>query len=181
MSLHPDIVPIQAALSSIAEDATALDWAKERPWTPHTHVWDEAGVVAVDLHDLNAALAKRVLAAVAELGATLECGGVIFVTGQGRHSVGLPVLRSITIGTLVRFEAERGWRQRDLGAGRVLLVVDEDRVPARYRRTSPVWVSVFLLAFCGMLVWTLPPQVGLPLLIVAAWFGFGVWRAGRRR
>ena len=179
--MHPDISPVQTALAPIAQSAVGLDWAAERPWTTHSHVWDEAGVVAVDLHDLNAALAKQVLATVAAMGPTLEGGGAIFITGQGRHSVRLPVLRSITIGTLVRLEAERGWRQRDLGAGRVLLVVNEDRIPARYRRSSPLWVSAFFVVFCVALAWTLPAQIGLPLLLLAAWFGFGVWRAGRGR
>lgn len=180
MTEHPDIHPIRVALDQVQKEAKTLDWAAERPWRTDSHVWEEGGVVTVDLHDLNASLAKRVLALTTEMGPDLEGGGIIFVTGQGRHSVGLPVLKSITVGMLVRLERERGWRQRDLGAGRVLLAVDEERLPGRYGPGTPLWIPAFFIFFCGALAWTLPLKVGLPLVVVAIWFGLGVWRAGRK-
>lgn len=180
MTEHPDIASIRRALKTVQASASGLDWAAERPWRTDSHVWEEGGVVTVDLHDLNARLAKKVLALTTEMGPDLVGGGLIYVTGQGRHSVGLPVLKSITIGTLVRLERERGWRQRDLGAGRVLLAVDEAKLPARYAPRTPLWIPAFFLVFCTALAWTLPLKVGLPLVVVALWFGHGVWRAGRK-
>ena len=111
---------------------------------------DEFGVVTVDLHDLNASLAKRALKAVIACCEQLAGGGVIFITGQGRHSVGLPVLRNIVLGALVRLERDRGWRVRDCGAGRLLLVVDEGRIPARYRSDMPLWIPLFFTVFGGL-------------------------------
>ena len=60
----------------------------------------------------------------------------------------------------------------------MLLVVDEDRIPARYRAGTPLWVVGFFGVFIAALSWTLPPPVGIPLLAVAAWFAWTVRRAG---
>ena len=179
MTPESDIASVQAVLADVERAASGLLWAKERPWRVSTHVFEEHGVVVIDLHDLNAALSKTVLACLQDLGPSLQGGGVIFVTGRGRHSVGLPVLRRIVSGTLVRLERDRGWRQRDLGAGRVLMVVDEDRIPARFRGHMPLWIPAFFVVFAVGLVWALPPQVGLPLLLFVGWFALGVWRASR--
>jgi len=180
MRAETDTETVQTALQSVATSAQDLPWAEERPWNVVSHVHEENGVVVIDLHDLNANLSKKVLAIITELAPDFHGGGVIFITGRGRHSVGLPVLRRIVLGTLVRLEREQGWRQRDLGAGRVLMVVNEDRIPARYRGHMPLWIPGFFLVFAVALVWALPLEVGLPLLLVVAWFAVGVWRASRR-
>ena len=99
-----DIDRLSDSLQSVEEEACSLRWAKERPWRRDTHLWLETGMMVVDLHDLNASLSKRVLSAVAEIGESLECGGVLFVTGRGRHSVGTPVLRQVVSGKLGHFE-----------------------------------------------------------------------------
>ena len=174
-----DLVRVRKVLEPIEDSARDLRWAEERPWRTESHVWDDLGMVTVDLHDLNAGLTKKVLAAVAESAEELAQGGIVFVTGQGRHSIGLPVLRQVVAGSLGRFERDRGWRQRDVGPGRVLLVVNEERIPGRYREGTPLWVVAFFVVFMLALAWTLPPAVGLPLLLVAAWFGWSVARAGR--
>jgi len=180
MSSETDTEAVQTVLHAVADSAKDLPWAEDRPWRVSSHVHDENGVVTIDLHDLNANLSKKVLAIVADLAPDLRGGGVIFITGRGRHSIGLPVLRQIVQGTLIRLEREKGWRQRDLGAGRVLLVVDEERIPARYRGHMPLWIPAFFLVFAFALLWALPLKVGLPLLILVGWFAAGVWRAGRR-
>jgi len=181
MRSETDTEAVQAALQPVADSAKDLPWSEERPWRVDSHVHEENGVVVIDLHDLNARLSKTVLASVTELAPEFHGGGVIFITGRGRHSVGLPVLRRIVLGTLVRLEREKGWRQRDLGAGRILLVVDEERIPSRYRGHMPLWIPAFFVVFACALVWALPLKVGLPLLMLVSWFAVGVWRAGRHR
>lgn len=168
--MSADVEVIRGALVEVESGADGLRWAAERPWRVSTHVHDEFGVVTIDLHDLNAALTKRVLTAVIAQCDRLEGGGAIFITGQGRHSVGRPVLRGIVFGRLVRIERERGWRVRDCGAGRVLLVVDEARIPARYRVDMPLWIPGFFVVFGVALAWTLPTPVGVPLLGIIVWF-----------
>ena len=179
MNTLSDMARTREVLADVERSATELSWAEERPWRLSTHVFEEHGVVVIDLHDLNASLSKRVLACLRDLGPDLEGGGAIFITGRGRHSVGLPVLRRIVVGTLVRLERERGWRQRDLGAGRVLMVVDEARIPARFRGQMPLWIPAFFVVFAVALVWALPLEVGVPLLVFVGWFALGVWRASR--
>lgn len=173
-----DLHLVQAALTAIETGSQSLRWAKERPWRTDTHVWMDHGVVTVDLHDLNAAWTKKVVDGVAEIADRLGSGGLIFVTGRGRHSIGVPVLRQVVGGRLLRFERERGWRQRDIGSGRMLLVVDEGRIPKRYREGTPLWIAGFFLAFVIAAAWSLPLEVGLPLLGVAGWFAWAVRRAG---
>lgn len=176
-----DLTRVREELVEVEQRARDLRWAKERPWRTASHVWDDDGMITVDLHDLNAALTKVIIAVIAESARDLKSGGIVFVTGQGRHSVGLPVLRQVVVGSLVRLERSHGWRQRDIGPGRVLLVVNEDRVPARYREGTPLWVVVFFGVFLLALGWALPPPIGIPLVLVALWFGWAVRRADRRR
>ena len=180
-SQSSDLLRVRDALVEVQERAQGLRWAEERPWTAETHVWDDQGMVTIDLHDLNAKLSKAVLAAIADLAKELQQGGVVFVTGQGRHSVGVPVLRQVISGSLVRFERERGWRQRDIGRGRILLVVNEEAVPGRYREGTPWWVAAFFVAFMVAMAWALPPAVGLPMLALAAWFAWAIRRSDRAR
>ena len=175
-----DLVHVREALISVEAGARDLRWAEERPWAVQTHVWDDGGMIAVDLHDLNAGLTKSVISEITEFATELQAGGIVFITGQGRHSIGLPVLRQVVLGTLVRLERSKGWRQRDIGPGRVLLVVNEDRVPARYREGTPLWVVVFFVVFLLALGWALPPVVGGPLVLVAVWFWWSVQGSGRR-
>ena len=173
-----DLQLIRQTLADVQAKARSLRWADERPWTVQTHVWVDVGMVTIDLHDLNAALAKAVLKAASEHASDLSAGGLVFVTGRGRHSIGVPVLRQVMVGGLRRLERERGWRHREIGSGRVLLVVDEARVPSRYRAGTPLWVVGFFGLFIAALSWTLPLPVGIPLLAVAAWFAWTVRRAG---
>jgi len=175
-----DLTRVREALVAVEVDARDLRWANERPWHTKSHVWDDDGMITVDLHDLNAALTKSVVGVIAGFASDLQSGGIIFVTGQGRHSIGLPVLRQVVLGSLVRLERAHGWRQRDIGPGRVLLVVNEDRVPSRYREGTPLWVMVFFVVFLLALGWALPPAVGGPLVLVAVWFWWSVRRANRR-
>jgi hypothetical protein len=157
-----DIDRIYALLEGIEEDAKSLRWAEERPWTRDSHIWLDARVVTVDMHDLNAALAKKVIAVVAEMAQDLEMGCIVFVTGWGKHSVGMPVLPGVVSAALVRLERGRGWRMRTVGSGRYVLVINEERAPATYRSNMPLGIRLFLFTFLGLLVWAAPP-VGIGL------------------
>ena len=54
MTQHPnDLDAVRHALTPIEDSARGLRWAEERPWTVQSHVWDDVGVVTIDLHDLN--------------------------------------------------------------------------------------------------------------------------------
>ena len=176
-----DLQLIRQTLADVQTKAKSLRWAEERPWTVQTHVWVDVGMVTIDLHDLNAALTKAVLRDVTECAGDLGSGGLLFVTGRGRHSIGVPVLRQVMVGGLGRLERDRGWRHRDVGSGRVLLVVNEDRIPSRYRAGTPLWVVGFFGMFVVALSWTMPPSVGVPLLAVAVWFAWTVRRAGSKK
>ena len=58
---------------------------------------------------------------------------------------------------------------RDCGAGRLLLVVDEGRIPALPIRYASV-DSLFFTVFGVALAWTLPTPIGVPLLGIILWF-----------
>lgn len=176
-----DIDRLAESLQDVQERARGLRWAKERPWRLDTHLWFEEGIVVIDLHDLNAALAKRVLNCVSEVGETLACGGALVITGRGRHSVGVPVLRQAISGILRRMERDQGWRHRDVGGGRVLVVVDEGRIPGRYRAGMPVGINLFFVVFLVALASTLPPPIAIPLAGVALWFLWITFRGVIRR
>ena len=106
----------------------------------------------------------------------LGSGGVVFVTGVGRHSTGLPVLRRVVSGTLIRLERERGWRQRDVGGGRLLLVIDEDRVPRFWAAQTPSVAVWFLSFFLVALVWALQGPILWAVLLMCVFLGFRIWR-----
>jgi hypothetical protein len=158
-----DIERVCTQLECIEEGAKTLPWAEERRWTRESHIWLDARVVTVDMHDLNAALAKKVIGLVADIAPELQMGCIVFVTGWGRHSVGLPVLPGVVSAALVRLERGRGWRMRTVGSGRFVLVVNEERTPATYRSNMPLGIRLFLFAFLGLLVWAAPP-VGIGLV-----------------
>jgi len=176
-SVTHDIRLLSDALTSVEQDAKGLRWAKDRPWKCASHIWEERDLPVIDLHDLSAGLTKKLLKNVEPIATELASGGVVFVTGVGRHSVGLPVLRRVVSGFLIRLERERGWRQRDVGGGRLLLVVDEHQIPEFWRSQTPSMAIWFFSFFVVALVWALQ---GPALLAVLAVVGFFVVRAIRR-
>ena len=81
--------------------------------------------------------------------------------------MGLPVLRQVVQGSLLRLERDRGWRQRDVGGGRVLLVMDEARIPSFWRAQTPWLATLFFGAFFSALLWALnAPQWLIVTLVV---------------
>lgn len=161
---------VYGQLEPIEEGAKTLPWANERVWQRDSHIWLDGSVVTIDMHDLNAALAKKVVALVAEIAAQLQMGCIIIVTGWGRHSVGQPVLPGVVSAALVRLEHKHGWRMRTVGSGRFVLVVNEDLAPSTYRANMPLGIRLFLLVFLCLLAWASPP-VGVGLMAcLLVWF-----------
>lgn len=136
------------AFAPIEVDARTLRWADERPWTVRTHLRVEDGVVVLDLHDLNARLAKQALDALIPLAETAESGAVVVVTGRGLHSRGGSVLPQLAHKRLLAAARHRGWRVTIPRAGRIALVADESRIPTWLQTgTSPwTWVLLALIA-----------------------------------
>ncbi len=101
------------------DDAAGLPWARERRWRRATHVWREGGVWVIDVHDLDAALTRRVARALRE--APPREGGVVLVHGVGRRSGARgPVLVHV-----LRDVLGEGGRLRTLSPGRTAWIVDE--------------------------------------------------------
>ena len=177
-AVEHDIRLLCNALMTIEKDARGLHWAKERPWKCSSHLWPENGIPIIDLHDLNAKLTKQIIRSVQSQADALQTGGVVFVTGVGRHSVGLPVLRQVVQGSLLRLERDNGWRQRDVGGGRVLLVMDEARIPTFWRAQTPWLATLFFVVFFSALLWALNAP---PWLIVSLVVGFVFFKLFSRK
>ena len=172
-----DIRLLFDALEGVEKDSKGLRWAKERPWRRQSHIWEENGLPVIDLHDLNAGLTKKIIRAIEAVSDEFRTGGVVFITGVGRHSVGVPVLRQVVSGSLMRFEQQKGWRHRDVGGGRVLLVMDESQIPKFWGQQTPSIAIWFFSLFCVALVWALQGSMLIAVGIVAA---FLVYRTLRR-
>ena len=173
-----DIRLLVDALKNVETESKGLRWAKERPWRRDSHIWEENGLPIIDLHDLNAGLTKKIIRVVESVSDDLQTGGVVFITGVGRHSTGLPVLRRVVSGSLVRFERQKGWRHRDVGGGRLLLVMDETRIPDFWGQQTPSIAVWFFAVFCLAMVWALQGPVELTAVAVTIVL---VVRALRRR
>ena len=125
-----DIERIRAALRTIETEADSLTWAESRPWRVETHVFAQGALPVVDLHDLNAKLARQAVRAVLEFAGELEAGAVRFVVGRGRHSMGPGgTLGKVVRKLLKRAVAERDWRFR-ADAATLTLITDPAKAPA---------------------------------------------------
>ena len=135
-------------LSPIDDLARRQRWDDERPWRVATHLWVEDGLVVVDLHDLGAKSAKKLMRAVLdELQVDgMQSGALAFVTGRGRHSSGGPVLREL-VGRRLHdaIQDQPAWSMHVIGAGRICLVTDAARAP-RKATNSLGWGFWLLLA-----------------------------------
>lgn len=122
----------------------------------------EHGVVVVDLHDLNAKLAKKAVRAVTGLGPP-EMGAVVFVVGRGRHSrtpggVLGKVVRS-ELGQVVR-EAGRGL-VRMSGPARVVWITDRSKAPSAVIGGGGSGFTLLLLAIAVAFGFAVGRQLGL--------------------
>ena len=116
-------------------------------------------MVVVDLHDLKAALAKKAVHAVVQAGDP-EAGAVLFVVGQGRHSLGKGVLGEVVTSTLGRLCVGSKAIVRFVGPARVAWITDRARAPASITGggSGLKWlilliISAFLTAVARALGW----------------------------
>ena len=160
-----DLRHLSEALSHIEPKADKLPWAKERPWRTETHIWQESRVPTIDLHDLGPALAREVVAALAEEGEGIAAGAVCLITGRGRHSVGRAVLPQVVGDALHDIAQTHGWRVRQGAAGRIILITNELAAPrAATGALGPAfWIGVAV--FAALATWAAPP-VGIGIAVV---------------
>ncbi len=137
----------------IAERARSLPWGKERPWHPDTHMWEEAGLTTIDLHDLSVRLGLEVVDALEELGAELPSGAVMLITGRGKHTMGRSTLRDAVADALIDAAQRHGWRVFPRGPARFVLITDEARAPASATGKPGLLMVLFaLLVLVALLV-----------------------------
>jgi len=144
--MSDDVERLREELKPIAEAATDLKWADKRPWKAETHVFWESAVPTVDLHDLNAKLAKKaVLQACTH---ESETGALFFVTGRGRHSLGPGVLGGVVKSELKKICDGKDWSFRPAGPAKYVLITDRKKAPgAATGALGPLfWLFVGLLA-----------------------------------
>ena len=170
---HIDTMALRSSLAVIERQADALDWAAERPWRTTTHVWGEGELPVVDLHELDARLAREAIRVVAEV--PLQTGALDLITGRGRHSVTEPVLTQVARSELGSLARARGWQWRPGRPGRLILITDVARAPRSATGVLGTWFYVGVLTFLALLAW-LAPAVGVPIAVAAlAW-----WLLSRR-
>ncbi len=123
-----DVEAYRALLRPIEDEARSQAWDRERPWRVATHVHAEAELPVVDLHDLKAGPARRAVLLV--LTSPPVAGGVVFVVGRGRHTLGaVPVLKKVVEKELRKACAvEADWLYRPAGPARWLWVTDREKV-----------------------------------------------------
>lgn len=141
-----ELTRLRQALRPVETAAKEQPWAKERPWRGRTHVFEEDGVLVVDLHDLKANLAKRAVQATVKLGSPVA-GGLVFVVGQGgRRGKPAGVLGDVVTSALgAHCKKVPGWSVRRVSAGRVAWITDRKRAPAQLTGGSGVFPVLFLL------------------------------------
>lgn len=132
------------ALGDVEQRSRDLPWAKTQPWRRETHLWVEADLPVVDLHDLSVRLAVRAVDAVTEV--SLDVGAVVFITGRGNHSGGVSRLRRAV---LQRLQEQRFPVQIE-GPGRLWQVRDRSKIASR-----PM----------GLLFWLMVGLLGLGILL----------------
>ena len=150
-----DIERISALLEDIVYEARKLPWAAERPWRTKTHIWVEAQMPTIDLHDLNVRLAKKVFRAVLKEPENIEAGAVCFVTGIGKNSLGDSPLRNFAIDFLSKRAYENDWGFHPMGPGRLVLVVDPEKAPASATGALPRYFWYCVAGFIALFVFAL--------------------------
>jgi len=149
-----DVGRLRGALVALEVDADELEWAARRPWRASTHVRWEGELPSLDLHDLNAKLARRAVDALLEEAGALETGAVRVITGRGRRSIGPGVLGEIARSRIGN-GLEEGWRFHPSGAGAYVLITDPRRAPrsATGALGWPFWFGV--VAVLALLIYVL--------------------------
>jgi hypothetical protein len=160
---------IATALAAVEKGAKGLPWAKERPWLVSSHLWVEAEVPTIDLHDLGPSLAEKTVDIVAGLAPELTGGAVRFITGRGRHSVGPAVLPRVVGAALHHHATEQGWRVRGGRPGTLLLITDPNAAPNIASGGLGLGFWLMAIAMAVAAVWACPPAGIIGLVLVVVW------------
>ncbi|MCB9778857.1 MAG: hypothetical protein H6742_09860 [Alphaproteobacteria bacterium] len=147
-----DLDRLATALAPVQAHARGLRWARERPWRTDTHLWREGPLPVVDLHDLDAKTCKQALDGIVAVGAALDAGAVVLITGVGKHRPGGGALGQIVTGRLGMQADERGWQLAPKGRGRFVLIIDPARAPASATgRLGPLfWLGAIAFAAAAL-------------------------------
>jgi len=149
-----DVARLRAALTALEPDADQLDWAAQRPWRAATHVRWEGELPSLDLHDLNARLARRAVDALLGEAGALETGAVRVITGRGRRSMGPGVLGDL-VRSRIGNQLEEGWRFHPSGAGAYVLITDARRAPRSATGALSPWFWFGVALAVGLLIYVL--------------------------
>ncbi len=156
-----DIERLYARLGEIEQAAQGQDWDKERPWRRATHLWDEDGLPILDLHDLSSKLARRAVEISAGEARDLRAAAVGYITGQGKHSKGMPVLgKVVTDAVAARIRADGG-RLRPLGPGRLVYIQDPARAPRRATGQLGLGSWLIIAMILALLLWVCSGTPGI--------------------
>ena len=151
-----DVQAYRELLRPIEAEARRQPWDAERPWRVATHVHRAGSLPLVDLHDLKAGPARRAVRQI--LAHPAEAGGVVFVTGRGRHTLGAsPVLKKVVEKELRKAcQRQPEWLYRPMGPARWMWVSDREKVLGTRgclsQLASAWWVAV-LLGLLALGVW----------------------------
>ena len=160
-----DVERLSRVLTPIEALARSQRWDDERPWRVDTHLWVEDGLVVLDLHDLGAKGAKKLMRAVLdEVGKQeMTSGALAFVTGRGRHSSGGPVLREL-VGRRLHdaIQDREAWSMHVIGAGRICLVTDPKRAPRKATNSLGLGFWLLLAGLAAAAVWACLGTPGAP-------------------
>jgi hypothetical protein len=149
-----DVHRFQQSLGRVERDARKLPWASERQWKTDTHLWAEDGVPVVDLHDLSVSLGRKVTERVIKM--TISAGAVVFITGQGRNSIGPAQMKGAVASILSDAVASNaGWSFRPDGPGRFVLITDPERAPRVAQTSLPIGFGMLIAALASALLFAI--------------------------
>jgi hypothetical protein len=156
-----DIERLYTRLGEIEQAAQGQEWDKERPWRRSTHLWEEDGLPILDLHDLGSKLARRAVEISAGEARDLRAAAVGYITGQGKHSKGMPVLgKVVTDAVTARIRADGG-RLRPLGPGRLVYIQDPARAPRRATGQLGLGSWLIIAMILALLLWVCSGTPGI--------------------
>ena len=131
-------------MGPVEAEARRLPWAAERLWTVGSHLGTSNGLPLLDFHALSVRLALNALEVACDT--DLATGGVVVITGRGRHTGGHSKLRTAVMAWLDERQESGDLAWRVLDPGRLEVVFDQERVRgARPGMGVLFWLFVALL------------------------------------
>lgn len=136
---------VREALAGVEREAARLPWAGERPWRARERATLTHGVLTLDLHDLSVRLALEAVERARVAGE--DFGGMLMITGRGRHSGGASPLRQAVLEQL----QARGEPYSQPNLGRVEVTWDSRKLSrARGGLGAIFWIVAALFATAAL-------------------------------